>query len=278
VVSLYDPSSGLPPEEAGNAYIASATGNGWTDGNVYTFDGFSASWQETTPAENDIYYVDELGANYRYDGSAWARAENPTATLGVEETAHPGSDARMVIDGEDKVSATGMFSVDSGRLNVALEDSFGETLPLRVTEAMEGMESRLQDVVDGYNGVRNLITKDETLWEKGFASTFRGPVAARAQDLAWVGLQETRGGTLYVDGGAFWSALAQDPDRAESVLWTDDGTTRGLIPAWQDTANLVRARGLENFLADEGRDKVADYPWRRENENEKDAKLLDLLG
>jgi hypothetical protein len=279
VVSLYDPSSGLPPEEAGNAYIASATGNGWTDGNVYTFDGFSNSWQETTSAANDIYYVEELGANYRYDGSAWAQAEDPTATLGVEETAHPGSDAHMVIDGEDKVSATGMFSVDSGRLNVALEDSFGETLPLRVTEAMEGMELRLKDVVDGYNGVQSLILKDQALWEKGFAGEFRGQVAARGQDLAWLGLQEIGGsGTLYVDGDAFWSALYQDPDRAKDLLWTDNGVTRGLIPAWQDTANLVRARGLENLLADEGRDKVADYPWRRDDENEKDSKLLDLLG
>ena len=278
VVSLYDPSSGLPPEEAGNAYIASATGNGWTDGNVYTFDGFSASWRETTPTENDIYYVDELGANYRYDGSAWARAEDPTATLGVEETAHPGSDAHMVIDGEDKVSATGMFSVDSGRLTVALDDSFGETLPLRVTEAMEGMESRLRDVVEGYNGVRNLIVRDEALWEKGFAGAFRGPMAAKERDLAWLGLREVGGGTLYVDGDAFWSALYQDPDRARNLLWTDNGVTRGLIPAWRDTTDMVRSRGLENFLADEGRDKAAPYPWRREDENEKDAKLLDLLG
>jgi len=56
---------------SGNRYIASATGGGWTEDNIYEYNG--SSWDETVVAEGYASWVTEQDALYVYNGTDWVR-------------------------------------------------------------------------------------------------------------------------------------------------------------------------------------------------------------
>ncbi|MFW6001804.1 MAG: hypothetical protein ACOCQD_00530 [archaeon] len=74
VIEFYDPSSSLPSDpNEGDRYIASASGNGWTEDYIYQWDG--TYWVETIPSTGDIYWIVDLSYTYKWDSENWI--QNP---------------------------------------------------------------------------------------------------------------------------------------------------------------------------------------------------------
>lgn len=70
VKDLWDPTPGLPGTPAvGDRYIATATANGWTNKNIYQWNG--AAWVPTAPVLNMQTRVENKNAQYLYDGTNW---------------------------------------------------------------------------------------------------------------------------------------------------------------------------------------------------------------
>ena len=70
-IDFYDPSSGLPTASGvGDRYIASATGNGWTDDYVYEWNG--SSWDEIVPNEGFAARNETDDILYTYNGTTWS--------------------------------------------------------------------------------------------------------------------------------------------------------------------------------------------------------------
>lgn len=73
VKSRYDPTSGLPGgPAAGDAYICTATANGWTTAYLYIYDG--AAWEEEIPHEGQEVWVVDENHDYVSYGGAWYKA------------------------------------------------------------------------------------------------------------------------------------------------------------------------------------------------------------
>lgn len=71
VLDRYDPTGGTPVgPSAGDRYIATATANGWTENNIYEWDGVS-TWDETVADEGMACWVEDEDKLYVYSGSTW---------------------------------------------------------------------------------------------------------------------------------------------------------------------------------------------------------------
>ena len=74
VEDWWDPSGGLPPGPTdGLRYIATASGNGWSDNYVYQYDSDTTSWIEIVPNEGFTSWIENDDALYTFNGSDWVR-------------------------------------------------------------------------------------------------------------------------------------------------------------------------------------------------------------
>jgi len=74
VLDRFDPTAATPAGPADwDAYIATATANGWTDGNCYVYDG--SAWIEVVSTEGLTVWVADEDRIYVYTGAAWALAQ-----------------------------------------------------------------------------------------------------------------------------------------------------------------------------------------------------------
>lgn len=70
VISLFDPTGGLPPTPAlGDRYLSTATANGWTADYIYEWNG--ASWSATVPENGNVVFVKQLNQLYAFDFNVW---------------------------------------------------------------------------------------------------------------------------------------------------------------------------------------------------------------
>ena len=70
VINFYDPTITLPVgPAAGDRYIASATGSGWTINWIYEYDG--ALWMGFQPTEGTTVEVEALNQYWHFNGAAW---------------------------------------------------------------------------------------------------------------------------------------------------------------------------------------------------------------
>ena len=255
VDSFFDSQSTLPANpRTGDRYIASATGNGWTEDYIYEYNG--SSWVETAPANYNAVYVEDAGQDYFYDASGWSTTNSGDflESLGLTSTAHPGSDAELTVNNEAYTTETGVFTQDKGRLALEVAETFGETLPIRVVTAMQEIETRFGDVVQAYNDLRSFLLPNQDLFREEFVQTFREPVEDNLADLSWLGVSEaTEDKMLWVDRDKFWSALGQDPERAKELLYSaPDGMVsvlKGVSARARDpeiSAKLVSSTLLED--------------------------------
>ncbi|MBN2139661.1 MAG: hypothetical protein JW718_01530 [Desulfovibrionaceae bacterium] len=210
-------------------------------------------------------------------GGSDAASDEVLSALGLDCTAYPGSDARMTVNGTDEVRAPGIFSEDQGRVRLGLEDSFGQTLPLRVTGALERLEQGVGGVAAAYNDLRLFMLRNQDLLSPGLAEDWRGPVDSRLAELNWLGLEETgRDRLLWFDHDRFYFALGRDPDRVRDLL---SAPGKGLFKDWERAAGELLAAGPESRLVEEA--SVDDPALGRpgpatELELEKGSRLLDL--
>lgn len=291
-----DPETALGVGEAGEAYIATATAHDWTQNNVYKWGDFGVTygeteypdsyplegpwtingtlWVENTPETGDTMYLSDEDANYIYDGSQWNASQDFLDELGVQGTAYPGSDARMEISGEEKVSATGVFSVDQGRVVLQQFESFPEAAPVRVNEALGDIKTSVSNMVGAYNDLRSFLLEDAQMWKPEAISQWRSPLALNPKDFTWLGFEQlTPNSPLFVNGDTFHDALYSDPERAQSLLSDAPG---GLAPMWKSNAVSMRDKGLEDALRSKADFVDASPPWRREFSNDQEEQLLDL--
>jgi hypothetical protein len=300
--SFHDPNNDeTPPEgEQGQIYIATSTGNGWTQDKVYIYGGQPYSWLETDPVQGDVYAV--AGENYRYDESqGWVVSESLLTGLGLGATASPGSDATIRAQGETQTSATGVFRLDQGRVLVATEQISPDKLPVSVVEGMTRLANQLNEVAAAYNGLQDFFKEHRSLLKSSFTGQWSIPLGLQKKNLEWLGVNSLGAGkTLWVNGDAFAQALYQDPDRARDALVDATetkgvfltSTVSGLIPAWSELASRSREHGLESALSQTVQSGGAAFttdqtptlassalpPWRKNLENEEDKDLLDLFG
>jgi len=280
-LSFYDPSGGLPDAIDGRTYIASAdnAGEGWSENNIYAYDGLAAQWVETVPTTGDIYSLSSPDADYRFDGTSWSQAQDLISVIGADRTAFPGADGRISAASKEYESATGLFSLDKGALELELESVFGDALPLRIVESLDELSLRTESIIQEYNGLIKFMQTDPAAWREGLAQSFRKPFADKADDLAWLGLEEYgRDKQVWANGDTFLAALFQDPDRAEGLLVKGEGSFSGLVTEWKDLASSIRSEGLDSVLAQATSLDSTTPPWRKQLDNEEDERLLDLFG
>ncbi|WP_319762856.1 hypothetical protein [Maridesulfovibrio sp.] len=198
--------------------------------------------------------------------------------LGLNVTAHPGADAQMTVDGYKEVRAPGEFALDRGRVKVELDGNFGDSLPLRVMDAVTEMEKNVGLVTDGYNDLRKSILPSEDLFREGFADMWRDPVTDNKVDLEWMGLKEVKEDKLlWFDSEAFYDALLADPDKVRDLLEDEDS---GLFANWNDVNDRVIENTVRSYLIPE---TSLPGPWlpepapRTELELEVKKELVDTF-
>ncbi len=212
------------------------------------------------------------------DGTTDAGADNILSATGLNVTAQPGSDGVMVIDGRERTSATNTFTADRGRVVLDLAGTFGETVPVSISGPFERLADGLADVVNAYNGLRDLLLGNADVLRDGLAEDWRTPVAERASALADVGLRETgRDKLLWLSADDFLTALAKDPSTVRAALLGDGA----LLPALGEKAAKALEDGAEALLKPREefpeRDPMLRSPTlRSELEVEKANQLLDL--
>jgi hypothetical protein len=279
--AFHDPTPGLPTAATGATYIATATANGWTAGNVYTKDPLApTTWVETTPTAGDVRWVDAAGDNYRFDGAAWSAAEDFVAAVGLDATAWPGQDGELVANGKTLTSTSNRYALDDGHLLADVHESSAETVPLKVVEALDRVERAVLGVVEGYNGLVGFLDKERNLWSEEFRAQWPAAVAANRTDLAWLGLRATNSGRLWADGDRLFAALGENADRARAAfLGTAADPGDGLIPRLRTLVDDALAAGTASLYGDDSGGPAAAprFPWRAvADEDEADSVLLDL--
>ncbi|MCM0754726.1 hypothetical protein M7784_05640 [Desulfovibrio aminophilus] len=213
------------------------------DRTVYTEDG------RALPAEGELLSLSDrnpkLGQRLVISGADDASSA-ALAALGLSATARPGTDGEMRVDAATQIRRPGTFEADQGRLRLDLAEPFGETLPLRVTDALEVMEKGLGDTLTAYNDLRGLIQSDEARFQPGLAEQWREPVRDAQTGLSWLGLRETGADKqLWLDADAFYAALGQAPDTARDLLSGENG----LLTRWSGMAAEELRGDPTRFLA-----------------------------
>ncbi|WP_461209624.1 hypothetical protein [Desulfocurvus sp. DL9XJH121] len=248
VDGMHDPSSGLPNwVDGGERYLATATANGWTEGNVYEYDG--SAWTETQTGDAAAVYNADEGADYFLDGGAWSQTPSGTLAraLGLNATSAPGADATALVDGREMVSETGVFSLEQGRLAVEVTASSGEALPLSVTQGYALAREQFLDLADAYNGLQNFLQSNADILQPAFVRSWSAPVLDLSGELDWLGVSRLdTSGNLWVRRDEFAQALVQDPARARAALYDAPG---GLAPRLAALAEASTGQALRSSLA-----------------------------
>jgi hypothetical protein len=72
VKDFWSPSEGLPESPStGDRYLADDSGNGWTENNIYEWNG--TSWVELAPNDGYSVWVENVDKMYVFNGSSWVR-------------------------------------------------------------------------------------------------------------------------------------------------------------------------------------------------------------
>lgn len=199
-----------------------------------------------------------------------AASQNMLTALGLNATAQPSKDGKMVVDGDSQTRQPGIFDADKGHVRMTLEEPFCETLPLRVTDSLDLLEQGLSDVVTAYNGLHDLLTRQEQDYLPGLGRDWQQLLRDRP-GLRGLGLRESGPeNALWLDAGTFYTALGQDPEGVQALLSGPDG----LLTAWSTMAARDLDEDPERFLARE----TLPAPEPLDEMNlERGRRLVDLL-
>jgi len=275
VTEFFDPVGTTPATpQTGDRYVALSTANGWTKDNVYEWDG--SSWAETVPVAGNALFSGDESADYFYDGSGWS--VTPTGgvlgDLGLKNP-KPGMDAELLVDNTASKSATGAFAEDRGRLELQVEDSFGERLPLRVVGTMDKLAADFDAVIQAYNGLQVVLEPNTDLFRDDVIKDWRDTVDDNRAELAWLGIEPVGDeGLIMADADRFWYAVGSDPERAKSLLLDEDD---GLFTAWGELTEAALSPDASKSLLSEPYIKDLAAPVGRMFANEKRSALQQVI-
>ncbi len=249
-------------------------------------------WDSTTDELHAVVEATGLSVQLNDPKPGWrlslSGGDNAGATanileaLGLDVTAQPGSDGRMMVDGRDQTRTPGAYSADQGRVALDQSGTFGEVVPVSVFAPLSALSQGLSDVAAAYNELRGVLTKNADLLRSGLAEDWRAPLADRALDLKGMGLVESgRDKLLWLKADDFVQALTDNPQAVRQAL-LGDGNATGLLPELAQKAQDALAAGAESLLLPQSafppRDPFAASPTpRTEAQIEKQSQLLDLL-
>lgn len=203
--------------------------------------------------------------------------EYPLTALGLGSTAQPGSDTQVTTNGRTYERAAGPIVLDQGRVQVEIEDSFAQTIPVSVVEPLQEMQNRLSDVITSYNDLRTLLVRNMDLLREDTDKSWRDPVTDNESALKSIGLREAGAEkTLWFDHDDFYASLGSDPDRTKSLLLDGD---EGLLTRWMDETRAALDAGTSGLIIspESLTDPLYGKPSpRTELELEKSNQLLDL--
>jgi len=201
-------------------------------------------------------------------------------TLGLNKTAQPGSAARAVIGGEERTSASGLFSADSGRMTIDVRGTFGEAAPVRVSAPLAELSEALADVLASYNEVTDLLARNKGEVQPGALQGWTSTAAQRSAALRAIGVEQT-GQSLWLSEQDFLTAALAQPETVQDVL----SGSGGLLPALKDQTERALSGGVESWLSAQASAKAGQggldqllvpLKKRTELEVEKASQLLDL--
>lgn len=186
----------------------------------------------------------------------------------------PGSDGVMDVDGRTQVRAPGVFSQDQGRLELSLEDSFGQTLPLKVADFLDQVSDSMNGAVNAYNDLRTFLLGSRDLFTRDLAAELAAPLSD--PDLAGLGLRQWGARKLLsLDAESFVSAAAGDRDAAREALL---GQGR-LIPSWKTAVESLLNLNPDTLVtAQSALENAYLPPVREEADLERRNKIMELIG
>ncbi len=188
----------------------------------------------------------------------------------------PGQNGKATIDGDVTVSENNTYSLDQGRVLFTVERVFGETLPLKVTSDMSAVETRLDDVVDGYNDLQKFLYANRDVFNSALTTKLAAPVSDNWTGLKALGFSKTsRENMLWINQDKFWQGLATNGPDAELTLWSEPSS---LIPSWKDAAQTIREAGGKAFMKPETLLLDKEPASMSEFDLEKKNRIMSLLG
>ncbi|SNS23906.1 hypothetical protein SAMN04488503_3300 [Humidesulfovibrio mexicanus] len=173
-----------------------------------------------------------------------AAAQGLLDALGLGDPAEYGGEAAMVVDGRTRTSPSGVFSADSGRLTLTASGVFGEAAPVRVQEGAQALADALAAVLDSYNEVQDLLSRNAGEVRAGVVDTWTSLAASRSTALDSIGVART-GQSLWLDEERFLVALLSRTDEVQDTL-TGGG---GFLTALESEARGARAGGEDAAAA-----------------------------
>lgn len=248
VLSIYDPTSGVPTASGvGDRYIASATANGWTDNNIYEWDG--TQWVETVSNEGFASWVEDEDIQYVYNGTDWVKlgstvTHNNTAGLQggtASEYYH------LTADQYNSLTSVGGVE-DASDMHIHDDRYYTET---EMDATISGLESDISLYSD-HGELSGLGDDDHTQYilvdgSRAFTSAVGGVTPTADEHLTT---------KLYVD--TISGSLQSEIDALEAAAITDHGALTGLGDDDHTQYILVDgSRGFTNTVS--GVTPVEDY-------------------
>lgn len=290
-------------DNTGSFEVTVAAGDTWDDVLQATARGVNSSQAyfaaETAYTDRPVFlYVDgkltqlsaqgvrlEVGAQDPKLGQRLALTDTDglLAAIGVEGTASPGSDGLLEVGSRDFVTATNSQSLDRGRLTLAHAEPFGETLPLKVVQAVGSVEERFLDVVDAYNGLRRFVNRNADFLVPDLGQALRDPIASGdgfTDAARLLGVREAgKDRVLWVDRDTFYQAVVGRTEAARLALTNTDPEAGplGVVAFWGALTGRLREEGTEAALDPEALTENPFPPLGVQQENREQAALLDVF-
>jgi flagellar hook-associated protein 2 len=198
---------------------------------------------------------------------------------GASNTVQAATDAALTVDGFPVTSASNVLTDVLPGTTLELRDESTGPINIEVKADPSGVKTKLQSFVDAYNSVARIIQNqsgvgkdtstlngDSTVRtiEQGLSALISSPIpglvgaGGSTLQLADLGIQTQRDGTLTLDGTDLDSALAADFARA-ATYFAGDGTNSGmskllgdLVEGYTSTTDgllTTRKKGLTDTIA-----------------------------
>ena len=197
VKNFWTASTGLPGTPTlGVRYIAGDSGNGWTIHRIYTWD--SAAWVETVPNEGFSTWIEDLDANYVFNGTIWVKFGSTVTHNNTSGLQGGTTDEYYHLTDEQHNALTSTSGIGDASLQHTHNSIYyteGE-----IDSTISGLEADITTYSD-HGNLNGLGDDDHTQYvlvdgSRGFTSTVSGVSPINDYDLATKAYVDGEGTTL----------------------------------------------------------------------------------